>query len=255
MIFALLTLWHSWLVVRPRRLLYLLPLPIATLLEVVGYIARLFSSKKSPYNILYYVVQYFFIVVAPVILAVAIYVSLSRMIALVGRQYSPVLAPKAILAIFIVCDVIATITQIAGAAMIGAASSKYKSTDTANNILLVGLAFQVASFAVFLALLTVFIVRTRGVARAHPGLRKFSAVLFAAALLVWIRTIFRLAETAEGLNGYLSTHEVIFGVLEFAPIVVAIALLGVFHPGKYVEPARHKDSVQLEEVETRDVHV
>ena len=53
-LFALLTCWHSWLVFRPRKVLYALPLPIATLLEVIGYIARLFSSKKSPYNIIYY---------------------------------------------------------------------------------------------------------------------------------------------------------------------------------------------------------
>lgn len=35
-IFAILTVAHGWLTFRPRKLLYLLPLPIATLLEVVG---------------------------------------------------------------------------------------------------------------------------------------------------------------------------------------------------------------------------
>ena len=56
-LFLLFSIAHSWLCFRPRRVLYLLPLPIATLFEVVGYIARLFSAKRSPYNIIYYVIQ------------------------------------------------------------------------------------------------------------------------------------------------------------------------------------------------------
>lgn len=236
-LFFVLTIGHSWLVFRPRRLLYLIPLPIATILEVIGYIARTLSAIKSPYNIIYYVIQYFSIVVAPVILAVAIYVTLSRMIALVGRKYSPILTPKQILSIFIVCDVVATIMQICGAAMIGAAESNNRDPTVANNILLAGLAFQVASFAVFMVLLTIFIICTREVAVVYTGLRKFSFVLLLVSFLVWIRTIFRLAETSEGYYGSLSTNEVIFGVLEFAPIVVAIILLGIWHPGRYVEPA------------------
>ena len=51
--------------------------------------------------------QYFFIVVAPVLLAAGIYVNLSKLIALLGREYSPILSPKQILSIFITADVVA----------------------------------------------------------------------------------------------------------------------------------------------------
>lgn len=200
-----------------------------------GYIARLFSAYKSPYNIIYYIVQYFFIVVAPVILAAGIYVILSRMIALVGRQYSPILPPKAILSILITFDVVATIVQIAGAAMIGAAESEGKDSTSANNILLGGLALQVLAFAIFLVLLTLFIMRARGELRRFEGLTLFSGVLYAASLLVFIRTIFRLIETSQGVTGYLASREVFFGALEFAPIVIAVAILAIWHPGRYVE--------------------
>lgn len=66
------------------------------------------------------------------------------------------------------------------------------------------------------------------------GLTAFVAAFSAATLLIYLRTCFRLAETAEGLGGDLSTKEVYFGVLEFAPVVIAVALLTVWHPGRCV---------------------
>lgn len=47
-------------------------------------------------------------------------------------------------------------------------------------------------------------------------------LLFLAAVLVQLRTAFRLAESAQGVFGYLSSREVYFGCLEFLPIVLAV---------------------------------
>lgn len=57
---------------------------------------------------------------------------------------------------------------------------------------------QTASFLAFLILLAVCISRSRktAIAARLPG--RFTAVLFLASLLVFLRTTFRLAETAEG---------------------------------------------------------
>lgn len=41
------------------------------------------------------------------------------------------------------------------------------------------------------------------------------------SLLVFLRTLFRLAETAQGLWSFASTHESLFGTLEFAPVASA----------------------------------
>lgn len=68
-----------------------------------------------------------------------------------------------------------------------------------------------------------------GAARVMP---RFTAALVGASLLVYLRTIFRLAETAQGINGYASSHEAFFGALEFAPVVLAVGLLGWWHPGR-----------------------
>ena len=40
-------------------------------MELVGYVSRTLSSKKNPYAVIYFVIQYFFIVVAPVMFSVS----------------------------------------------------------------------------------------------------------------------------------------------------------------------------------------
>jgi RTA1 like protein len=210
-------------------------------MEIVGYIFRCLSSKLDPYYVLYFVLQYFFIVVAPVFFSAAIYTVLSVLINRLGRQYAP-LSPRLILWGFVCCDIVATVVQIAGAALIGVAESKRKSPDTANHILLGGLAFQVFSFAVFI-ILTVWILYR---ARASIGGRRekyeggviapligmdFIIALLVATVMVYLRTCFRLTETAYGVKQKLSSHEVYFGCLEFTPVVVAVFVLNVWHPG------------------------
>lgn len=148
-----------------------------------------------------------------------------------GREYAP-MPPKLILWIFIVCDVVATIVQIAGAALIGVAYSNRKDPTTPNNILLAGLSFQVFSFAIFLIVLFWTLIKARKSSATIS--RSFIVALVIAALAVYLRTCFRLAETAEGLMESLSTHEVYFGCLEFAPIVVAVYLFTYWHPGRWL---------------------
>ena len=211
-------------------------------MEVVGYIFRSVSSHKDPYSVIYFVVQYFFIVVAPVFISASIYVCLNKLIrwaAVEGFDTRPRawLRPKMILWGFVACDVVATVLQIAGAGMIGSAESHQKSPTVPNDILLAGLVFQTAAFTVFLLLFGAFIVslhRAQHVRSKVASKRRFLLALASASLLVYLRTIFRLAETSQGVFGYLSSHEAIFGVLEFAPVVVAVWILGVWHPGRWL---------------------
>jgi hypothetical protein len=181
-------------------------------------------------------VQYFFIVVAPVFFGAAIYTVLSRLIAVTGRQYAPI-KPRAILWIFITCDVVATIVQILGAALIGVASSNGRDPTTPNNILLGGLAFQAFTFLVFVILLGLFTLRAQKVLLSYAS-RSFYQAFVAAVLLVYLRVCFRLAETSQGLFGALNTNEVYFGTLEFMPVVLAVGLLAAWHPGRCVRSQR-----------------
>jgi len=201
------------------------------MMEVVGYIFRTLSSQKDPYSVPFFVVQYFFIVVAPVFFSAAIYTIITVMINRVGREYAP-LPPNAILWIFIVCDVVATVVQIVGSALIGVAYANRKDPNTPKNILLGGLSFQVFSFAVFIVCLSLFLHQSKKA--TGSAFKQFSAAVFVATIAVYLRTCFRLAETADGLKAFVSTHEVFFGCLEFSPIVIAVYIFIYWHPGRWL---------------------
>lgn len=169
--------------------------------------------------------------VAPVLYSASIYTILSLLIDTYGRQSSPV-PPKFVLWTFISCDVIATIVQVTGAGLVGSAYSNQKDPATANDILLAGLAFQVFNFAIFLVIFCLTLWRGR--ASSSEVSTAFLIATSVATTAVYLRTCFRLAETAEGLQATISTHEVYFGCLEFAPIVIAVFLFTHWHPGRFL---------------------
>lgn len=223
-----------------RRWAFSSLLILTAVCELVGYAFRLRSSPPptgDPYDVISFVVQYFFIVVAPVFLSAALYTTLTSLITALGSHLSPFgLGTKTILWTFITSDVVATITQVTGAALIGSSESNNESPDTGNNILLGGLTFQVFSFLLFLTLLLAFLRKARKATTStgEGGMMRFSIMVVLSSLLVYLRTVFRLAETAEGIGGYASSHEAFFGALEFAPIIASILILGWWHPGKWI---------------------
>lgn len=218
-------------------------LTLATLMEVIGYAFRALSSRKDPYRITYFIVEYFLIVTAPVLFSASIYVCLTKIIAWAEQQGIRLsekgwyLRKKVILWTFISIDVVTTVMQVLGASLIGHATSKQKDPSTANNILLSGLAIQTFAFAIFLVLLTIVIYAICGdgesIGRLRSSKSPFLGVLMISSLLVFVRTIFRLVETSQGVFGHLSTHEGYFTALEFAPVVVAVWLLAVWFPGRW----------------------
>lgn len=178
------------------------------------------------------------IVVAPVLLSAAIYTIVSALIDAYGREYAP-LSPKLVLWGFVACDIIATIIQITGAGLVGSAYSNLKDPNVPNKILLAGLAFQVFTFALFL--LVLMIVLWKGRSSPVKVSKAFLTSTVIATLAIYLRTVFRLAETAQGLEASISTHEVYFGCLEFAPIVIGVYLLAIWYPGEYLQ---HKNSTK-----------
>jgi hypothetical protein len=132
---------------------------------------------------------------------------------------------------------------------------------------------QCASFLVFLAILSIIIIRLRNHTKyprasaghsaltrlhssnasdqaavnaekagqtvhadGHTYTKTFLVLLYVTSLLIFLRTVYRLAETAEGVWGTASSYEWLFGLLEFAPVILAV-LMWLARPLK-VEMAR-----------------
>ncbi|WVW82924.1 hypothetical protein I302_104938 [Kwoniella bestiolae CBS 10118] len=220
---------------------------VGALMEIGGYAARL-ASHRRPFVVSTFVAQYFLIVVAPVLFSAAIYLSLS----IATRSYKGaerllIIGPRKVLIFFVTADIVTTIIQVVGAALIGSSeSAKVRGNpssvtpEQANDILLAGLAIQCFSFTSFLLILLLTIYRSyRSTYITHTTslstLRLFLYTILITSLLILLRTTFRLSETAQGFFGFASTHESLFGTLEYLPVVLALLIWGLLPPSKFVE--------------------
>lgn len=136
-------------------------------------------------------------------------------------------------------------------------------SDTGVNIMIAGLAFQVASLFLFVVLCTEYGLRVRknqkclnqnfnmvyntrmwklflvGKSRAAPVCitnpsrtdHRFLAGLLVATLTIFTRCVFRIAELQQAFNGELFNDETAFMILEGPMIIIASLCLFIFHPG------------------------
>jgi hypothetical protein len=227
-------------------------------------------AGRDPYMVPFFTGQFFFIVLAPVLFCASIYSILTVLIKRIGngyveeggRPYSP-LPPRLILYIFIASDIIATIVQGGGSAMVGIRESKGQDPTVPNNIVTGGLAFQVVTFSIFIVLASIFLWRARHVllqgehnntfelkgepasagSGTHPSgsvsVSKRFLIAFAVSIFcLYLRTCYRLVETAKAQYGTKANqvHEVDFAVLEFVPVVIAVVLFNFWHPGRCLLP-------------------
>jgi uncharacterized membrane protein (DUF485 family) len=227
-------------------------------------------TGRDPYMVPFFTGQFFFIVLAPVLFCASIYSILTVLIKRIGngymqeggRTYSP-LPPRLILYIFITSDIVATLVQGGGAAMVGIRESKGEDATIPNNIVTGGLAFQVVTFSVFIVLSSIFVWRARHVllqgehdnafelkgepTNAESGThlpgrvsvsKRFLIAFTVSILGLYLRTCYRLAESAKAQFGTKAkqVHEIEFAVLEFAPVVISVILFNFWHPGRCLQP-------------------
>ncbi|WWC89875.1 uncharacterized protein L201_004803 [Kwoniella dendrophila CBS 6074] len=241
---------------------------VGALMEIGGYAARL-ASHKRPFVVSSFVAQYFLIVVAPVLFSAAIYLSLSLAVRnYKGAERLLIISPRKVLLFFVTADIVTTIIQIAGAALIGTSeSAKVRgkpskvTPDQANDILLAGLAIQCFSFTCFLLILLLVIYRSyqskyiyylsnnnnnnnqqqQDIQEEVPEyqcgikkLRSFLYIILITSLLILLRTTFRLSETGQGFFGFASTHESLFGCLEYLPVILSLLIWSLLPPSNFI---------------------
>ncbi|GMG26162.1 unnamed protein product [Ambrosiozyma monospora] len=212
--------------------------------EVIGYIGRI----ESHYHMLSlnpFVIQLVCITIAPCFLLAGVYYLLAQLTVVMGDKFSK-LKPMHYSMIFIVCDLIAIIIQAVGGAIAATASSVYESTRPGANIMVVGLAFQVAAMSLFQYFWYDFLYHCYREYKLNHGsgfnpdyqhvrdgkyFIHFLVVICVAVLLVFIRSIYRLIELIEGFTGTLASVEIYFMLLEALMIVVAVTLLTIAYPG------------------------
>ncbi|KAH9208408.1 RTA1 like protein-domain-containing protein [Leptodontidium sp. 2 PMI_412] len=233
---AQIILWFSY-----RTHSYTFSMICGLILEVVGYAFRIAMRnhmfKEGPF-----LIQIICITIAPVFFTATLYLTPSRVIAHYGI-YNSRLSPKAYTIGFIASDFLALVLQSASGAVAETANDRATSKAW-TNIMVGGLVFQVASQAVFSALVAEFFwkvkadrkhIRSTNWAYGHVLLKPVSG-------LILVRSCFRVAELVDGFRSKLANDEVLFMTLEGGIIILAMLTLTVSYPGRYFRREMWKES-------------
>ncbi|KAL6231529.1 hypothetical protein BDW75DRAFT_42576 [Aspergillus navahoensis] len=255
-LFALMLLTQLYQGLRFRTWSYLASMTCGALLEVIGYGGRLLLHS-NPFNFSAFLQYLICLTIAPAFITAAIYLSFGRVIIIYGEQSSRLKA-KSYAKIFVACDILCLVLQAAGGAITATAGRDQDSLRrTGINVMIAGLAAQVVCLAAFMILVGDYARRLLALRRgnyASPGnaasagslgggwrWKGFLWGLAIATLLIFIRSIFRVAELNGGFGSDLANDEVSFMILEGAMMVVACGGMSLFHPGLCLHGGCWKD--------------
>ncbi|KAL3464825.1 RTA1 like protein-domain-containing protein [Aspergillus heterothallicus] len=240
-IFGVAALIHLGLGIRYKTWTFMIAMVLGLIGEVVGYVGRV-NLYDNPFNGDAFLEYLVCLTIAPAFLTAAIYLTLSRIVVAYGENIS-FFKPRTYTITFITFDFIALLLQAIGGAIASTAADNDRAgTDLGINIMIAGLAWQVASLLIFTAMATHFFLRVRKAPSTNfnfefEPLRRgvyFKSSLWGlgvATLVIFVRSVFRCAELSEGFDGHLANDEVTFMILEATMIAIAIVCLTAFHPG------------------------
>ncbi|KAF2637022.1 RTA1 like protein [Massarina eburnea CBS 473.64] len=251
-LFALTTLLHIYqsILLRKRLAWFMLPFILGSTLETLGYAARI-SSSNNPTAQTPYILQTLFILLAPALMAASIYMILGRIIKLTRGAAFALIRRNWLTGIFVLGDILSIVTQAVGGIMLtsskGTLQEQKDRKIKGKNIILGGLFIQIVFFAFFILVCVLFQVRGKQhFKKLNPNLawRKHMYALYAVSLLIFARSIVRVVEFAQGIDGYVYSHEVFLYVFDGALMFIAMACMNAVHPAEITELLR--DGVRLE---------
>lgn len=118
-----------------------------------------------------------------------------------------------------------------------------KKLDLGTNLMIAGIVFQVVILLCFMGLVIDYHHRVRHNwsrisqagkdLAANKNFKRFAYALIAAFAGIFIRSVYRIAEMAEGWAKPLMRDEISFMILEGGMIVISVAALTIYHPGFY----------------------
>lgn len=184
--------------------------------------------------------QNLLILLAPTLYAASIYMVLGRVITFLRAQHLSYVPVKYMTKIFVLGDVLSFILQGAGGGVMSGGNANL--LVVGQWIIVAGLCVQLVFFGAFLVTSICFHCRIIGsptrqstfssdVSRLFP--RDWHGLLFAlyaASILILIRSVYRIVEFAQGNSGYLISHEVFLYVFDAAMMFLVMVVMALFHP-------------------------
>ncbi|KAL6809302.1 RTA1 domain-containing protein [Trichoderma sp. SZMC 28013] len=208
------------------------------ILELVGYIAKVqLSHNRADKN--GYIMYIIGLTLGPTFLSSSLYLGISAL----QRHYEAArfsrLSPKLFATMFILGDFICLCFIGCG----GSLAAIYAENPIGVDLMIAGLATQVLFTTIFCILLAL-VCR-----KIHYHLAKDNKISYiycvaTAAICLFIRSCWRVAELNGGFNGPLSDKEGIFIALDSIPMIIMSVLLTVTHPEFWFDKRSHLRTIE-----------
>ncbi|KAI3006402.1 hypothetical protein CBS147346_3693 [Aspergillus niger] len=238
-LFLLTTIYHIYQLWR-RRAWYFIAFVIGGIFQIIGYVCRILAHNHKE-SVPIYSVQTILILLAPPLYAASIYMVLGRLITFLRAAKLSLVPVRWMTKIFVVGDVIGFVAQAAGGGIM--ASGTIENYNLGEDVTVAGLAVQLAFFSVFIVNCGIFhrrirqwptqevtVLSARLREQKRPGWETVLAGLYAASLLILVRSIFRIIEYAQGNDGYLISHEAFMYVFDSTLMFFTMGVMNVCHP-------------------------
>ncbi|KAI9483112.1 MAG: RTA1 like protein-domain-containing protein [Benjaminiella poitrasii] len=215
-----------------KRFVYILS--VTALMEVIGFIARLASRNNT--TMASYCVMTLFLLLSPNALALVNYKAAGEIIRLSDAKPKRFyLRPKFVTWFFFGSDFFAFFMQGSGGGL--QASGDEHMSNIGRSITLFGLSVQLIFFACF-ALIIIHIYRNPKydytVENELNPKRTLSICLIITLVLLYIRSIYRIAEYADGFAGSIASAEWAFYVFDTLMIALSFLCYSIMFIGNYL---------------------
>ncbi|KUJ10548.1 RTA1 like protein [Mollisia scopiformis] len=220
---------------------------IGCFFEFVGYCARASAHNKTG-KLMPYIIQNFFILVAPALFAASIYMTLGRIIRSIGAEKHSLVKVTWLTKTFVCGDIMSFLVQGGSAGLMFSAST----VNIGQGMVVGGLFIQIVMFGIFALTAVVFQSRLR----SNPTPQSYSSdipwkqslnMLYAVSALIMIRSIFRVIEYLMGQNGYLLGHEWTLYIFDSC-MMFAVTVVFYFRYPSELERGAGRDSANVQMV-------
>ncbi|CUS25175.1 LAQU0S30e00254g1_1 [Lachancea quebecensis] len=198
-------------------------------MEMIGYIARAFSTKNQD-RILPFIIQSVFVLISPALFAASIYMIFGAMLTLLECSSLSIVPARYNTTFFVCGDIFSFLLQCGG----GGLMAKSGTQNVGKALAIVGLIIQLVFFGFFLITEVRFLI----LAPRRANLTSYFGnewkivnwTLIASSILIFIRCVVRTAEFCEGQDGYLMSNEWIIYVFDSLLIIIAVWVFAVSMP-------------------------
>ncbi|KAH8199204.1 hypothetical protein TruAng_006610 [Truncatella angustata] len=171
------------------------------------------------------------ILLAPVLFAASIYMTLQKIINNVRGEKHAIIRPAWLTRLFVAGDILALMIQGGAAGLMVVASQ----AQLGQTVVIIGLVLQVVMFGLFWATAAVFHIRMRH----DPSVIYISVdikwqetlcMLYGVSALIMIRSVFRIVEFVMGADGYLLRNEWAMYLFDSVPMWLVMAVFWQWFP-------------------------